>query len=175
MAALTEAAGISRSTLHHLENGNGNPRMDTLYALARVLKVPLSDLIRSPAEDVGVIRSFEGTAVAIPGIRARLLQRFTLLTGTLELSEVHISADTNSVNGAHQRGTYEHLYVTSGMIEIGPQEAPQLLQTGDYIKFRADTPHLYRAHEGPVTGVMLMEYTNDIQIVGHADGARPHD
>lgn len=40
------ASGVSRDTLQGIEAGNRNPTLSTLLRIARVLGVPLSDLVR---------------------------------------------------------------------------------------------------------------------------------
>src|SRR6201981_4081815 len=61
--SLTEVArraGIAKSTLSQLESGTGNPSLETLWALATALGVPLGRLIDPPKSDIRVIRAGEG-------------------------------------------------------------------------------------------------------------------
>lgn len=58
---LAKRAGIAKSTLSQLEAGSGNPSLETLWALAMALDVPVSRLISQPSRPVQVIRAHEGT------------------------------------------------------------------------------------------------------------------
>lgn len=58
---LAKRAGIAKSTLSQLEAGSGNPSLETLWALAMALDVPVSRLISQPSRQVQVIRAHEGT------------------------------------------------------------------------------------------------------------------
>ncbi len=49
--ALTRKAGMSAGHLGRIERGHGNPRLETLYALAAALDIPASVLFRE-AEQV---------------------------------------------------------------------------------------------------------------------------
>ncbi|MGH3267186.1 MAG: helix-turn-helix domain-containing protein, partial [Trebonia sp.] len=48
LTELARRAGIAKSTLSQLESGSGNPSLETLWALANALGVPLSRLIDPP-------------------------------------------------------------------------------------------------------------------------------
>ncbi|MFJ9038037.1 helix-turn-helix domain-containing protein [Streptomyces sp. NPDC102406] len=39
------AVPLSRSVYQEIESGQGNPRVTTLYRIARVLRVPITDLL----------------------------------------------------------------------------------------------------------------------------------
>src|SRR6516225_6539989 len=64
--SLTEVArraGVAKSTLSQLESGTGNPSLETLWALAHALGVPLSRLVDPPRTSIQVIRAGEGTVL----------------------------------------------------------------------------------------------------------------
>src|SRR5919197_1417246 len=75
---LARRSGVARGTIAALEAGEGNPTVDTLYALANALGVPLSDLLdRAPEEPgVHVVRAGDGARVEGAALEARLLERF---------------------------------------------------------------------------------------------------
>jgi quercetin dioxygenase-like cupin family protein len=51
--------------------------------------------------------------------------------------------------------------VTSGVLRVGPAEAPFELGPGDYVSFLAQRPHSYQTVDGPVTSVLVLEYPAD--------------
>ena len=59
---LAKRASVAKSTLSQLESGTGNPSLETLWALALALDVPVSRLISQPSQHVQVIRANEGAA-----------------------------------------------------------------------------------------------------------------
>src|SRR6202048_2539077 len=63
LTELARRAGIAKSTLSQLENGTGNPSLETLWALGTALGVPLSRLIDPPPRDIQVIRAGEGVVM----------------------------------------------------------------------------------------------------------------
>src|ERR1700761_4661682 len=63
LTELAKRAGVAKSTLSQLENGTGNPSLETLWAIGTALGVPLSRLIDPPRSDIRVIRAGEGAVM----------------------------------------------------------------------------------------------------------------
>ncbi|SFW63368.1 helix-turn-helix domain-containing protein [Amycolatopsis australiensis] len=152
---LARTSRTARATLTQLEAGTGNPTLETLYALANALGVPLADLIaeRPPAPPSRVTRRGEGVRVAGKSVEAWLLDRtpaaeiydFTLTTSEIQQSE------------PHPPGTWEHLHLHTGRIRTGPAESPIELGPGDYAAFAADVAHVYeRIGTARVTGTLII-------------------
>ncbi|QQN78017.1 helix-turn-helix transcriptional regulator [Streptomyces sp. XC 2026] len=160
--SLTEVArraGIAKSTLSQLENGTGNPSVETLWALGVALGVPFSHLVDPPRPVTRVIRAGEGpatrsehadyTAVVLatcpPGAR-RDIYRILIEPGEPRISEPHMP------------GTVEHAVLATGHALIGPADAPEELHPGDYISYPGDAPHTFRALAPDTSAVMVMEH-----------------
>src|SRR3954452_3245440 len=73
LAELARRAGLAKSTLSQLEAGNGNPSVETLWALAVALGVPFSRLVEPPTPSVRVIRA--GQAAGVPSDQADFVGR----------------------------------------------------------------------------------------------------
>ena len=133
VAQLAERSGIARATVTKLEAGQGNPTIDTLYALADTLGAALGDLIGEPtATRVEVIRSGEGDRVR-GAVSARLLDR------------------------THGRRLTE-LYEVSFATRTRRADNPVELSAGDFVRFPGDVPHLYQAIDSPAHGVLVMSH-----------------
>jgi transcriptional regulator with XRE-family HTH domain len=73
--SLTEVArraGIAKSTLSQLEAGNGNPSLETLWALCVALNIPFARLMEPDIKRLQVIRRGEGMIVSATWRAARL-------------------------------------------------------------------------------------------------------
>jgi transcriptional regulator with XRE-family HTH domain len=158
MSVVTLAArsGMARATLTKLEAGDGNPTIDTLYALADALGVALGDVIGEPGSaPVEVVRAGEGTQVR-GAVSARLLDR---IHGHRLAEMYDISFNTKARKAApHPRGVVESLILTEGRVLVGPADAPVELSAGDFIRFPGDVPHIYQALDGPAHGVLVMSH-----------------
>lgn len=173
LSGLAERAGVAKSTVSLIERGQGNPSIDTVWALANALGVPFASLFHdeSPADNVRVVREDDGSVIAIDeaGLDSEgLVIRHMLTRAGGGLIEIYtLTFDRGAVRHAkaHAEGLFEHLTVASGAVEISTDSFSEVLRTGDLISFRADRPHTYRVVEGPVRLVSVHEYPK------HRDGA----
>ncbi len=158
-AELARRAGVAKSTLSQLESGNGNPSVETLWALAVALGVPFSRLVDPPSAPVQVIRAGESPV---------LTSEHAPFTGTLLAAcppgarrDLHVvTAEPGAAREAHAHipGTTEHLVVTAGRWLAGPEGGEVELGVGDYARFPGDRPHTYRALAPGSAAVLVMEY-----------------
>src|SRR5262245_35142332 len=72
---LSRRSGVARNTIAALERGEGNPTLETLYALADALGVALSELLVAPEPAVSVVRAGTGAHVSGSSLSAELLER----------------------------------------------------------------------------------------------------
>jgi transcriptional regulator with XRE-family HTH domain len=153
LADLAAAAGVSKTTLHGLEQGDGNPTLSTLWALATALGVSLGELLEPVARPVAVTRAGEGPAVHGASVHARLLHRIAV-RGTVEVYALEVDA-AEQASAAHLPGVEECMIVTEGAVRTGPGDAPVELGAGDSVHFGAASPHLYHGL-GPRNRALLL-------------------
>ena len=166
LSALAEQAGVAKSTVSLIERGQGNPSIDTVWALATALGVPFTSLFHDEpaANDVSVVRENDGSVIAVEdaGLDAEGLVVRHMLTRTGgALIEIYtLLLDEGAVRHAqpHAAGLFEHITVAAGTIEISTDSFKEVVGKGDLISFRADRPHTYRVIEGPVRLVSVHEY-----------------
>jgi len=154
LADLAAAAGISKTTLHGLELGDGNPTLSTLWALATALGVSLGELLEPPAPPVAVTRAAQGPRVDGAAVHARLLHRIPV-RGTVEVYAIDVD-QAEQASAAHLPGVEECLVVTEGAVRTGPGDAPVELAPGDSVHFSAAGEHLYRGLGERNRAVLLM-------------------
>jgi XRE family transcriptional regulator, regulator of sulfur utilization len=166
LSALAEQAGVAKSTVSLIERGQGNPSIDTVWALASALGVPFTSLFHDepPADDVSVVREDDGSVIAVEdaGLETDGLVVRHMLTRTGgALIEIYTLAfDEGAVRDAeaHASGLFEHITIAAGTLEISSDSFCEVLSAGDLISFRADRPHRYRVIDGPVRLVSVHEY-----------------
>lgn len=141
LADLAAAADLSKTTLHAIEQGEANPTLGTLWALATALRVSLGELMVPASATVSVVRADEGPRVDGDAVHARLLHRIPV-RGSIELYDLVIDP-TRQDSEAHLPGVRECLVVTHGRVNTGPADGPVDLAVGDAVHFEASTPHCY--------------------------------
>lgn len=169
ISTVADRAGLAKSTLSKLERGNGNPSIDTLWGLARVLGVSFASLFEEDGQpEVDVLRFGVAPIVAGPGrgstpetgidgVDLRHLESFAGRT-KLEIYTVDLDAGARLTSAPHTPGIVEHVVVVEGRAEVGPEGATATLETGDRIRFPADRAHHYEALDGPARLIAILDY-----------------
>jgi transcriptional regulator with XRE-family HTH domain len=162
LATLATRADLAKATLANLEQGRGNPTIETLWSLAIGLGVPFSDLLEDRRETTTVmVRAQQGPRVrgSTPGgqLDLRLLDRIER-GGLVEVFDMFLPGRTEHPGGPHGSGVVERVLVHSGTITVGPVSDPLTLGPGDYARYSGDGPHVYRSAGQDVRGVLLVGY-----------------
>jgi transcriptional regulator with XRE-family HTH domain len=156
---LAKRARVAKSTLSQLENGIGNPSLETLWALAQALGIPLSRLIDPPRPGIQVIRAGEG-----PVMHAERAAYDAVLLASCppgarrDIYRVIGQPNAPHVAHPHMPGTIEHLILGSGRVLAGPQGEAVELGPGDYLRYPSDVPHIFDALRPDTAGIIIMEH-----------------
>jgi transcriptional regulator with XRE-family HTH domain len=152
LSELARLAGVGKATLSGLENGTRDPRLETLYAIAAALDVPMSALTLDRGATAATATPVRGEAVL-----STLLEVFEEPAAVYELFRLHIVTGARQVSPAHAAGVTEHLTVFHGRAQVGPVDAPLTAGPGEHVSWPADTPHLYAAEGAtPVEASLLI-------------------
>ncbi len=154
LGELAGASGTGKATLSRIEAGQANPTVETLFALADALGVPLGALTADRAAAVQHVRAADLPRVS-GAVQARVL---TQVSGSALVEALEISFPAGEVRAsqAHPLGVVEHLILTSGRLRAGPAGASVEMDTGDVLRFGADVPHEYAALDDEPAGAMLL-------------------
>ena len=158
---LARSAGASRATVSQLEAGEGNPTLDTLYALATALDAPLAELIAPPpaAEPPRVVRAGHGVRVRGDAVEAWLLDTVSGRQAVVEVYDVRLHGTDRQFSSGHPAGTREHLHLYAGRALAGPAQDPVELGPGDFVTFPAAGDHVYQRLDGQVAGLLVITRT----------------
>jgi transcriptional regulator with XRE-family HTH domain len=156
-AALARESGVARATLAELEAGRGNPTVETLYGLAKVLGITFADLlVEADAPPVHVVRAGEGAQVAGAVVQARLLRQATVERARVEMYDMHVVPGEPRHADGHQAGVTEQLLIHAGRLRVGPESGPVEVGPGDFVAFEAGVPHVYEALDGEVAATLVI-------------------
>lgn len=135
LSALAAAAGIGKGSLSELESGRRNPTLDTLYAVAGPLRVPLAALVDFR----------DGAEVADEGFATVLLHTERTSLTTSEVWLLRVRAGVTRRSPAHPPGVVEQLIVLSGSVRVEHRGRVDQGAAGDHLTWAADVPHSYAA------------------------------
>lgn len=136
LAGLSEATGISKSTLSRLENGQRRPSLELLLPLAQTYQVPLDDLVGAP--EVGDPR----IRLKPRRVNGRTVLPLTRQPGGLQAWKIIIPASKNRPEPRAHEG-YEWLYVISGSMRLVLGDHDLVLGVGEVAEFDTRVPHWF--------------------------------
>lgn len=124
LSELARRSGLSKGALSQLEAAQGNPTVETLWALAQALDVPFSDLTAERgAPEVVVVRAANGDWISGTPIASRLLHRASS-PAMSELHQILVQPGGPRLSRPHPRGLTEHVVLHSGSLRVGPADGP---------------------------------------------------
>jgi len=163
ISELSRRSKIGKATLSQLESGTGNPTIETVFSLSRVLEVPISDLLDArPSGGLTVVRGAEVEALSGEGVDLRSLQRIESGDVVFEVYDQWVRGGGRQDSLGHV-GT-EHTIVQAGRLGVRVDGREVELGPGDYVGFDAALPHSYTALGGTVRSVLLLQYRADQRL-----------
>jgi len=156
MGELARRAGIAKQTLSTIEQGQGNPTVETLGLIAAALDVTLRRLLTEWGTPVYVQRRDTASWVDMGRWSERLLDEVygSGYVRTLLLRLDRSVRSRDEVEG-HTAGTLHHLYVIAGRLRTGPLSEPVELGPGDFARYPGDVPHLLQPLTERVTAFVV--------------------
>ncbi|WP_158891672.1 helix-turn-helix domain-containing protein [Amycolatopsis anabasis] len=144
LTALSEATGISVSTLSRLESGQRKPSLELLLPIAHAHQVPLDELVGAPP-------------VGDPRVRLKPVRRgdntivpLTQQPGGLQAFKMIMGPSRSEPDPRTHEG-YEWMYVLSGKLRLVLAEHDVVLKAGEVAEFDTRLPHWFGSTgEAPV-------------------------
>lgn len=144
LGELARRSGLSKQTLSKIEQGTGNPTVETLTLLGAALDIPARRLLTEWGTPVYVQRHDDGEWNAEADRSERMLDE-TYGSGYVRTLILRLErhGGESAVIAPHQPGTLHHLYVITGRLRAGPVSDPAELAAGDFVRFPGDIEHRY--------------------------------
>jgi transcriptional regulator with XRE-family HTH domain len=136
LAEVSEATGISKSTLSRLESGQRRPSLELLLPLAQAYRVPLDELVGAPEVGDPRVR-----------LKPRRVNGRTVLPLTRQPSDVQawkiVIPATQTTPDPRAHDGYEWLYVLSGRMRLVLGDRDLVLEVGEAAEFDTRVPHWF--------------------------------
>jgi transcriptional regulator with XRE-family HTH domain len=149
LAQLSEATGISVSTLSRLESGGRRPTLELLLPLARAHQVALDELVGAPPTGDPRIHPQPVTRHGMTWLpltrRPGGLQAYKMI--------IPVAAPAGEPRQQVHEG-YDWLYVLSGRLRLRLGEHDLTLTAGEVAEFDTRTPHVF-VNPGPAVAEVL--------------------
>lgn len=141
---LADQAQMPRTTLTHMESGQGNPSLQSLLKVSAALGVPLEQLLSRPQPEAIHIPADQ---IPIENRRQGKVQVYGLLPGAtrgLAVERMVFKAGATLAGQPHLPGSHEYLTVISGQMMVYLIGQSYTLSAGDVLSFPGHQRHSYR-------------------------------
>jgi transcriptional regulator with XRE-family HTH domain len=160
-------AGMSKSTLSRLENGQRRPSLELLLPLTQVYRVPIDDLVGAPEVGDPRIR-----------LKARRVNGRTVLPltrpGGVQAWKIVIPASQTRPKPRTHDG-FEWLYVLSGSMRLILGDQDLVLSEGEAAEFDTTLPHWFGSTgEGVAEVLSIFGRPGERMLVRASGGPDPY-
>ncbi len=141
---LAQYADMPRTTLTHMESGQGNPSLQNLLRVALALGVSVESLLARPRPEAVYVPAHE---VPWRSHQQDRVRRFQLLPGAsrgLAVERMVLEAGATLAGQPHLPGTHEYLTVIQGQVMVYLVGDSYTLSPGDVLAFPGHQRHSYR-------------------------------
>jgi transcriptional regulator with XRE-family HTH domain len=146
LSEVAAKAGLSKTIVGRIENGRGNPSLETLFRVGRALDLPLAVLLAEQEEPrARVIPARSGPELRADSGMVAWLVHAQAHGHRAEVYELALPAGTDQRTAGHLPGTQELVICVSGRLRVGPVGEQVDLAAGDAAWFAADGEHHYVA------------------------------
>ena len=149
LTELSEATGISKSTLSRLETNQRRPSLELLLPLAQAYRVPLDELVGAPAIGDPRVR------LKPRRVHGRVVIPLTPNPGSVQAWKILIpGSQVHPEPRAHEG--YEWLYVLSGRMRLILGTHDLTLTAGEVAEFDTHVPHWFGSADGSPAEVLSL-------------------
>jgi transcriptional regulator with XRE-family HTH domain len=143
-AQLAAAAGLPRSTVTHIESGQGNPSLSNLVRVAGALGVGLDELVSAPRADLLLVRADDVPRQERASGRVSIRKLLPARIHGLEIDRILVQPRSSMRGKPHLSGTKEYLHCLGGQLQVLVAGTMVAVRQGDVLAFAGDQPHSYR-------------------------------
>lgn len=141
---LAKISGIPRTTLSHIESGEGNPSLTTLSKLALALGVSYEELLSAPKSSCILMRNHELKKHQRAQGKVNKVELLPRPIPGLQFERLELQAFALLIGTPHSKGTREYFTCTKGRIVVIIEGGEYILEEGDVLAFLGDRKHTYK-------------------------------
>lgn len=141
---LAQMAGIPRSTLTHIESGDGNPSLVNLLRVSAALGVGIEELLSRPRSQTSLTPADKVPIQMRSGGLIRIHKLLPDKFRGIAIDRMEFEPESAMSGQPHLNGTKEYLTVLQGEITVQVAGESLLVKKGDVLAFPGNQPHGYR-------------------------------
>ena len=156
---LSNLTGVSKSMLGQIERGKSNPTIQTVWKIAKGLKISLTSLIVPKESDTLIVREEHISPIVADEGKFKIYPVFSFdHRKRFEILSIEIHSGSSSMSEPHEKGTEEYITVYEGELTIKIGKEEYIIKSGDSIKYFADQEHSYHNLTNKITKMSMVIY-----------------
>ena len=159
---LADLTDVSKSMLGQIERKESNPSIQTLWKIAKGLKISFTSLIDQNRTDVLLVKKDKSSPIFGDNGRFRIYPIFPFdEKSRFEVLRIELDTGTSSYSEPHEDNTEEYVMVSEGEFTLQTDGKQYVLNTGDSIRYRGDREHSYHNYSNDYTVIFMIIYYPD--------------
>ena len=164
---LARRAGLSKSYLSRIEDGDRQPSLASLLSLSQAFDVPLAALFAAPAAEKAHCVVLRGGAVPAQTGNGLRYTPLSLTDAPMSMQPIRVVVPAGREDGAGYRHDGEEwLFVLSGTLRLALADETYTLHPGDTAHFDARVPHRLSALNGTDAELILVACASPRALLG---------
>lgn len=156
---LSETSGLSKAVISHIERGEGNPTINTIWKIAAALHVPYSSLLEPETRPTTFVPYESLEAQADEGGHYRISCYYpSTAERDFEWFLLEFDPHTRHVTESHLERSDEYLIVKTGELVVEVADDRYVLHEGDSLGFDAKLRHCYENETDEVVQVLCINH-----------------
>lgn len=144
LGKLSELSDVSKVMLSQIEKGDTNPTINTIWKIAKGLKVPYTSLLEKQQYDTNVIKRSDIVAQFTDEGYYRLYCYYPNTPHrNFELFQMELDEGCHYTSVGHSKKSQEYIMVLEGELTLEVNNETFIVNANDTISFTASTKHLY--------------------------------
>lgn len=142
--AAAEQTGVSKSMLHQIETGKGNPSINVLGKITSGPRIEFADLIASPREESLLIDITKASPTKEQPGEFKVWTCFPYEDNkNVEIYRIDIEAGKFYLSGGHGENTREYIAVIKGELTVETKDGKSRVRENQVFRFSTETVHRY--------------------------------
>lgn len=156
---VSKLTGVSKSMLGQIERCEVNPTVSTVWKIANGLKISCTQLMSMPEADFEIVDKSQVQPLVEDNGRIKIFPVCPFDSAMrFEMYSIEIDDKGYLSSEAHQQGTQEFITVFSGKLTISINDEDFVVTTGNFIRFKADSPHAYKNTGDTICSLSMVIY-----------------
>lgn len=144
LSKLSESSDISKVMLSQIEKGDTNPTINTIWKIAKGLKVPYTSLLEQPQNDIYVVKKSDIEAQITDESHYRLYCYYSSTPyRNFELFQMELDEGCSYTSVGHSRKSEEYIMVLEGELTLKVNNETFIVAANNTVSFTASNKHVY--------------------------------